>query len=172
MKRVLTALCAAGFAIVAGGCMSKEVVVPPNQPAQRHFEASLDTTWRAVLLALSDSNIPIKNMQKNSGFLNTEFVLFKDVDEFAENAICQRDPSGWMSPYGSGRYTVSVVAAARDGGTDLRLTTYIEASNDVSGTREVCASRGEVERRLFARIQAGLADPAPAAEPAALSGAK
>ncbi len=152
MKRAVAAA-AAVCVLFSLGCMPKAVVVPQNQAVQRHLAASFDVSWRAVLLALSDANVPIRNMQRDSGFLNTEFVLFKDVDEFAEKAVCQRDPSSWMSPYGSGRYTVSVVMAARDGGTDIRLTTYIEASNDVNGTREICASRGEIENALFVRIE-------------------
>lgn len=159
MKRALGVLLAAAWLAGAAGCMPKAVIVPQNQPVSRHFASPPDQVWRAVLLAFSDANLPIKNMQRDSGFLNTEFVLFKDLDEFSENAVCQRDPSAWMAPYGSGRYTVSVVAAPRDGGTDLRLTTYIEAANEVNGTREICASRQEIEKRLFARIDALLSPP-------------
>ncbi len=87
MKLILRTVFIIGLAV---GCAPAPIItLPPIAPAG--INASFDRTWDVVIDVLSEGNIPVKTLDKASGYVMAEVA---DVGSSEEDALA--DCGGWM----------------------------------------------------------------------------
>ncbi len=84
-------------------------IAPPLQPAG--IEASFGKTWNAVVDVLAERNIPVKTMDKSSGFVSAELtsVSATDFDKLANcGSTLSQMMTGNLAADGIARYNILV----------------------------------------------------------------
>lgn len=144
--------------IVAAGC-APQVMIRPTIQDSMVMPAPFDKAWGAMIASLSEQSLPVRAVDKASGLANTDMVVFasgvlsaREIDAIAVK------PSVFLGTWVSGRYSVSVFAAAVDAThTKVRITAHIEAFEDnLTKTWHACYSKGVIENRLFNAINSKL----------------
>lgn len=152
MKKILGTVLVLLLFLLVGGC------APPPMPEvtpDRTFSTNFDTTWRAVVDALSDESYPIQAIEKESGVITTEFVIFTRGWLSAENQIERVAvlPGVLLGTWTTGRYTLSVFVMSVEKGTRVRIRAHIEGYEENMTHRwHACQSKGTLEEELLNAI--------------------
>jgi len=86
-------LSAAGLALLALAACSRPFVLPLPEPHFRNWaEASYDATWKALISALANENVPLRAVAKDSGVIaSDDFVspigVYADCGRLGDAAI-------------------------------------------------------------------------------------
>lgn len=148
---------AAGLSVWAG-CAS---FPPPKEtiPNSRIFETGFDDMWDSVLATLSELNIPVKSMEKESGNIvaKDETIELRQYEFGRYDSIycfCGSPEENHVLKELVGEYTISV---SRE--TDVRTSVTIDASfqaSQYSGDRVTgrfpCLSKGIFEPIFLERL--------------------
>ena len=144
--------------VAIAGCAPQEMIRPTIQDSMV-IPASFDKAWGAMIASLSEQSLPVRAVDKASGLANTDMVVFASgvLSERSIDAIAVK-PSVFLGTWVSGRYSVSVFAAAVDAThTKVKITAHIEAFEDnLTKTWHACYSKGVIENRLFNAINSKL----------------
>lgn len=76
MKSCITTI-AISIAIFLAGCTAP-TLIPPDEPTHdtsQNFSADYDSVWEATVDWFSDRNIPIKQIEKDSGLIASDYSL-------------------------------------------------------------------------------------------------
>jgi hypothetical protein len=150
--------------VFASGCATASVT-PPQQPTHETshvFQASYDDIWERAVDWFSESNIPIRQIEKASGLIASEHRLGAD-DEMLD---CGEVSSGDEILRDSER-TAHLNVRVRRAGDDVRVQMdvfgrahFIFFNPMLSSTNRLevprCESTGELEDSLFRYIRASL----------------
>jgi len=111
--------------------------------------------WGATVATLAENSIPIKVIEKESGIITTEQIVF--ASGFGSDEKIQRIaqlPYVFMSVWNSGKYYLSIyITAGEQDTTNIKITTHIEGyeSNPTKRWHE-CFSKGVLENELHDSI--------------------
>ncbi|MCL4510012.1 MAG: hypothetical protein M1470_02945 [Bacteroidetes bacterium] len=140
---------------VLAGCAS--VPVPPAIQDTEIINAPFDKVWSAIVGTLAEQSLPIQSIDKASGLVTTQFVVFAN-GILAQRAIDKVavKPSSLLYTWSGGRYMLSIfVTKSGENQTRVKITTHIEAfENNVTYSWMICYSNGTIENQLFNAIKA------------------
>ena len=136
------------------GCVTP--AVRPTIQDTVTINAPFDKVWSAIIATLSERALPIKTIEKESGVVATDFIIFASgfwaqeaIDEIAVR------PSCFLCLWDGGRYTVRIfVTKDGESETRIKITTHIEAFDKSWLGWLVLYSNGTIERRIFDAIKA------------------
>jgi|GEM_PF-4008239 len=153
MKKAL--ICCLFLPLLSGCAGSAIRPAASSQPRSRVYQANIPAVYDAALKSLARLEIPVRNTSRESGFINTEFVLVEEKKDFAKIAVCGANIDNWFSPYGSGRYTMNILVTPGKqlGQVEVTATTYMEVFNYSSSEKERCYTNGTLEEQFFRQLQ-------------------
>ena len=160
MKREFLLPIVIGLAVLLlSGCTKSPPITEPVIQEQV-FQADFDVTWHAIIDALSDGNYPIQSIEKESGLVTTQFVVFtQGIGAKSQIDRIAAVPGMFLGTWSAGRYSLSIFATSITGGTRVRIKAHVEAyENNVSYTWHVCQSRGVLEGSILNVIGTKLAE--------------
>lgn len=156
-------LVAAGFSGLAG-CAT---FPPPKEkiPTSRVYGKDYNEVWDAVLASLSELNIPVKSMDKESGTIvaeenNIELVPFETGRYDSKYCFCGSPEKYHVLRGMVGEYKISIT-----GGKEVPPTLNIDVSflasshfGEVSTGWQPCISKGVFERIFLEQVDSRLQD--------------
>jgi len=129
-------------------------VAPAPRQVQTTFpiEKPFDNVWTAVIETFAEMNLPIMNMEKDSGLITTDWIGFSgpkgkeycDCGKLGINIEIKR----------VGKFNVFVKKL--NGSSEIRVTcSYQQTYEDVSGDQYTrnCVSTGKLEAEMFNLIK-------------------
>jgi hypothetical protein len=137
--------------ISALGC-SSATPTPAATPKALPVAASQQRTWNAVVGVLSDRNIPVKTMDKGSGFVTAEltgvsrgdFLKLADCGSFTHQAL--------IGGVGSGIARYSILVRGDSVASTVKVSAKFTGLPNHGGVTD-CTSRGIFEEALSADIK-------------------
>lgn len=138
------------FLVILTGCATTEIVAPPPIHDTEVVQGSFENVWRAILTALTETRLPLKLIEKESGMIVTEFVPLRrwEIDDVAET------PFVFLATWTEGRYNLNILAEPSDeNATKIKVVVHIEAFERDEGWY-VCSSKGVIEKRIFDFVKA------------------
>jgi len=120
--------------------------VSKNIEKKKEFNKSFDIIWEKIIKWLNENAIPIKNIDKNSGFISSEYDLtvFSDYMDCGDGGI-QTDKKG----------TINIVVSKNNDKIIVTIITffscylqYIELDKS-KNDRVECISNGNIEKEIF-----------------------
>lgn len=132
--------------LVALACYQPPTTVAPER-APMKVAASFDKTWNAVVDVFADRNIPIRTIDRSSGFIATE-PLGVSEDEGPDWADCGSGEGGEVSPV---RAIYNVRVRGDSSATTVRVTVRWSSAERECVTRGVW--EGDAERNIAARAE-------------------
>lgn len=137
--------------VAALACYQPPVSVAPER-APTPVAASLDKTWMAVIDVFAERNIPIRTIDRSSGFVATD-PLRVDGEEGLEWADCGSGEGGDLGPT---RASYNVLVRGDSQTTTVRITATWQAVTRDYGVAD-CVTRGtwesDAERSIAARAE-------------------
>jgi len=143
--------------VIFVGCAS---IPPPapTEPIQDTFiiAGNLSEVWTVILDSLTTLSIPIRVIEKESGLISTDMVIFasgynclKTIDEYAVH------PTIILDVWDSGRLSLNIIAIQKEEGlTQIKIVPHIETfESNVTKSWHICQSRGTFERNFATAIQ-------------------
>lgn len=124
--------------------------VPPTPPAPRaatRVSASLGRTWDAVVELFATRSIPIRTMERASGFIATE-QLYMTLDDSRRYADCGSPPPG--ATFYADRASYNVLVRGDSSSSTVLVTTHFRESHDAGQ----CVSTGRWEREFETAVEA------------------
>jgi hypothetical protein len=139
--------------------LSKVPPAPKEIVQGEVFNKSFEGVWKATVNVLSEEEYPIGVIEKESGLITTDFVIFtKGLGVEREIDIVAVRPSIIFGTWSQGRYSLSIFVTEKNNGTLVRVKPHIEAyENNVTNSWHVCDSRGVIEEKLLGKIEQLLA---------------
>lgn len=129
-------------------CATAPKIRPEDVQKKFHVEVPFDVAWTAVIGTFADLNLPIANLEKDSGLIMTDWVRFPE--DFCD---CGSAPLA-IEISRQGKFNVFV---KREGtGVSLTVNTTYEVVREVMDTRANvrCVSTGRLEQTIHERVQA------------------
>jgi hypothetical protein len=145
--------------LLFAGCAT--VPTGPVAPIQDSFEIDkpYDVVWKAAVATFAEKSLPVTSIEKDSGFITTDFVIFASglYAEEQINATAVR-PAVFLGTWNSGRYSINIYAQSIDSSkTKIKITPHIEAfENNGTKTWYPCASKGIIEKDIYDSIMSKL----------------
>lgn len=130
------------------GCVSS--YTPPqthNVENKKVFNMDFDEVWTKVVAWFGTRGTPIKNIDKNSGFISTEANLQPSSYRYMDCGS-----GGTMSDY---RVTINILAEKANNGVSLTVNMFFSTHLRYMGWSEGadrridCSSTGEYEKEFF-----------------------
>ena len=121
MKRLILLLVMVGLLLT--GCVRS---VDYSYERDRTFLCPFDTVWRMTMRVLTDREEPISAIEKESGIIVTDFVLFYE-GHFGKTVL----PMGALEIVKQGRYKLNIVAQEVGGKTLVSVRAHIEKLSKV-----------------------------------------
>ncbi len=161
-------LAVAGFALVLAACAQARLPTPRAVEKARTYNASFDQVWDAAIVTVAELNLPIDELEKDSGIISFDEARYQpnDADEGSLGYL-----ETIMQRRGSANIIVRSVAPSQTKAQiNLRLAMFIQSGNGslyfpFRFFWRDTVSNGNIERRLLAgiesRIGAGVAVPSP-----------
>ena len=115
--------------------------------------SSFDKVWKALVETLAEKSYPIKAIEKESGILTTDIMIFQDIPFRFEadkeiKRISER-PSVFMAVWDTVKYSLNIFVSEIDKNTiKLKIGLSIEAHNNINGWHK-CQSRGVIEKEIY-----------------------
>lgn len=148
MKRIVLMLVMLGLLLT--GCVRS---VDYSYERNRTFLCSFDTVWRSTMSVLTDREEPISAIEKESGIIVTDFVLFYE-GHFDKTVL----PMGALEIIKQGRYKLNIVVQEVEGKTLVRVRAHIEklskAFMENYYTWKPVQSGGLIENEILEQIAA------------------
>jgi len=135
------------------GCATTSSV-SDTEPIQNTFEINkpFNSVWKAIVATFAEHSYPIKAIEKDSGLITTDFIVFAD-GIMADDEIkgISKRPSLFMGTWTGGRYTISIYAQQIDSKiTKIKITPHIEAyESNLSNSWHTCNSKGVLEKEIY-----------------------
>lgn len=156
MRRLMSALALLSLA----ACTPMRPPAPPVQRAPTDVHASFGATWDAVIDLFAERSIPIRNMERASGFIVTEQLVISDVVMADSVADCGTDIMG--TPKFATRGSYNVLVRGDSSASTVKVTArWIRTESHSTDVTE-CSTRGvwetafenDVKRRAEAHFGA------------------
>lgn len=174
MKKSISIPIISLFLFLILSCSASRNVAPPapvvyTVEKDRIINKPLDAVWQSIIELLATYNMPIKNLDKNSGFISTDYKLVTgDVSQYM---ICQGASStfnGKVELINHGGNLNVLVKKITDDSTKVTVNTFYSctankyryqnliSTNYVfeSSTKVDCNSTGILEKAIFDYISA------------------
>jgi len=135
-----------------------------DSPAPRQItnafpiEAPFDKVWEAVIGSFAELQLPIVNMEKDSGLITTDWISFTGQKN-TDYADCGKIPLGLKEGGRSGRFNV-FVRRISESSCEVNVNcvyrqTVVKLGGDFYRHRD-CVSTGNLEARMFEIIKSKL----------------
>jgi len=136
------------------GCAT--VPVRPTIQDTQIINAPFDKVWEALVATLAEMGLPIESIEKESGIVTTDFVIF--ASGLATEKVLGKVavyPTSLLYIWSTARYKLSIFAIKKgEDATKVKITTHIEAyESNVTHNWMVCYSKGVIEKRIFESIK-------------------
>lgn len=142
--------------VILSGCAA---MVKPTIQDSFTIDKSFDVVWKATVATFAEKSIPIKVIEKDSGIITTEQIIFaKGFNTEREVIGVAEKPSIFLGTWNQGKYYLSVFVVNNDNKTTkITITAHIEAfENNVSKSWHECYSKGIFEKNIYDSIMAKL----------------
>lgn len=126
--------------------------------AQNTFQlsATYDKAWKAAVASISEKSLPIKTIDKESGVISTEIVIFADGYDVKKNidAFAKRPPVTYdfAEQWTKGKYSFHLFMEQTGDALTVRIVPLIEGMEDNKWYQ--CYSKGVLEKEIFDSIAA------------------
>lgn len=118
------------------------------------YDASYDEVWDATVRAFADYNMPIDNIEKDSGIIASDWVG-------AETSWMDCGSAG-LGSHTDRQFRVNTLIRRGSDGTNVRVNTLFQTREVPMGggygTWKQCSGTGELEQILHAQIEQYIAD--------------
>jgi len=138
------------------GCATTPTI--PNEPIQDTIiiDKSYNTVWKAVINVVTEFKDPIKVVEKDSGLITTDFVIYAN-GFLAENDIkrlCYL-PKIMLSDWVIGKYFYTInISKIDESKTQIKIITHLESfEKRMTGKWYLCESRGVIENNIFNKLR-------------------
>lgn len=160
MKKLLTA---AALSVLVAGCAAPSVT-PPSASSGDHvdtYRADFLEVWEHAVDWFAINNIPIKNIERDSGIISSDYSLGSDFSQVDCGTV---DPGGMHILIDqSVTANINVLVRERSGEVSVQPNVFGQGvftfrnswDNRLTETLRVdrCVSTGELERSLHSHIQ-------------------
>lgn len=157
MKRSILMMVMGVLGIVMSSCAGTKFVVIPSEEKTYVFEYDLDTVWTKLIFVLNEQELPITTIEKESGIIVTDFVLFDAKSSFGKSVL----QIGTLEFVKEGRYRLNILATKRGkASTSVRINAHIEKfsqelmENTYSWKPQL--SNGYIEKQIFTELNTAL----------------
>lgn len=137
------------------GCASQRAI--PEVQRTRLFNATYDTTWRAIIAVVGERSYPIQAIEKESGILATGPVALPDCwrEEFNALAIL---PDQFLAVWTEPGCSINFIVTSEDESkTAVTVNTSIRVfDRNVTKTWHAAHSTGRIEEMMFDAIEGRL----------------
>jgi hypothetical protein len=140
--------------VVLMGCAS----IPPqihNFEGTRTFDQDYDTSWGHVVAFFGRNNIPIKNLERDSGIVVAEEeMLYSPGAYVPPNGLDCGKPGGLAVPVGY-QLNFNVVARKVGSRTEITINVFGKQARQIGGQPvywSECLSTGYLERAILGAI--------------------
>jgi hypothetical protein len=123
-------------------------MAPPVPVDAAPVHASFDRTWHAVIEAFSERNIPVKTIERSSGFIATDRMTVTDGQK--EWADCSRVIYKTYVPEFA---TYNVLVRGDSSQASVKVTVAWETIDESDGSAMRCNTKGAWEQGFQARIK-------------------
>lgn len=122
----------------------RPALVPPEIQNSFPIEQPFDKVWQAVIETFAEMNLPIMNMEKVSGFIATDWIVF---DEGTGYCLCG-DPDFIVDRLGKFNVYVKKIG---DNSCEIKVYSIFEstASYPLETRKQPCFSTGKLERDIY-----------------------
>ncbi len=151
MSRALVIL--TGIFLVS--CQTTQHYTPISSAEKTHtVNYDYDSVWTKLLYVLNNQELPITTIEKESGIIVTDFVVFSPRSSFGQSVI----ETGFLETVRDGRYKLNLLVINRgSNSTSIRINTHIEKFSMYALGRNMPVwshqqSNGFIERSLFDEI--------------------
>lgn len=127
-------------------------VAPKPRVIENSFmvESNYDYAWTAVIETFSDLQLPIQNMEKDSGLISTDWIAFTK-EQGKEYCDCGKVEFGLLGRDRVGKFNVFVKKISENS-CEMRVNCMFEQSvTKLDGTfyqRRSCISTGNLEKEI------------------------
>jgi hypothetical protein len=113
--------------------------------------ASFDATWNQIIDVFGERNWPISNMEKASGFINTDWMRVPNSTRYMDCG----SPGMNIDTNPQGRFNIVV---REDGGTRVTINTLWRTTRGMGQTQwlEDCTSTGVLEGQIHSELRTRL----------------
>lgn len=142
-----------GVVFFAAGCAA----TPPAPPSPRvgtPVSASFDKTWSAVIDVFAARNIPIKNMDKSSGFIATEEMSVPGSNARTQNPLADCGKTGIGTYWQPTNANYNVRVKPEGSGSSVQITVFWKSVLGSPAPTVNCTSTGKWESDAEAEIKA------------------
>lgn len=152
------------LAILCSGCVYYQPPQVYNYDKEKIFPKPYDEVWQKAIEWFGTKGTPVKNLDKASGFISTEYQLSTDdLDSKSLNYLCDCGKSGYSGIIGSvienanGNFNI-IVTKVDEQNTKVIINTfykadlYSRAAGEASETyqRKInCNSTGHLEKEFM-----------------------
>jgi len=153
--RVILAIALLSVTVV--GCANYKAPMKRNVESTRTYAMPYDEVWNKVVDWFSMNNTPIKNLDKSSGLISTEYNLRNNI---AQSCDCGETGFGQRFESAKANFNV-VVRQSGDTAVTVRVTTFFDAVlvnpsyqsgvPDYRSTIE-CHSTGKLEKEILDHV--------------------
>lgn len=156
---------AAAISFLLAGCAGPSLKTPSaySTPPPTTYDASFDQVWESAVDWFAVNNIPIKNIEKDSGIIGSEYSLGSDYSQID----CGRMDTGNMFLLNDQKFVanINVLVRESDDGVLVKPNVFghgtfqlFDAWNGRPKTIEAnrCVSTGNLERSLHSYLESNI----------------
>lgn len=163
MKKLLTASVAASALLTGCAMPSMQPPTSTEQDYSKSYNAEFTSVWDTAVDWFADNNIPIKNIEKDSGIISSEYSLGASATQIDCGTL---DPGDLFAMKGqSATANLNVLIRERSGLVSVKPNVFGSGAftvHDIMNNREVtmpidyCVSSGELERSLHTYLNSNI----------------
>lgn len=128
----------------------------PRNPQRTSAVINLpkEKVWPRIVAEIG-MNYPIQVMDKDSGFITTQFVMLPAGYNNSEMTRWVYDPSFFLSTWGGLRVSLRVMAVEKEPSrTTVTITSHYEAfERNVTGSWRVADTNGSLENAILTKLE-------------------
>ena len=137
--------------LIAAACFGYQRPQPPTPAPATEIAASQARTWDAVVDLFAERNLPIRTMERASGFISTDRMVV-NTDKATSWADCGKAFGGALRP---DRATYSVLVRGDSTRSTARVSVrWTQGGHPDDPQMIECTTRGSWEAELQAAIKA------------------
>ena len=134
--------------VIFGGCASYQPPKEYNFNKTRIYNQKFDDIWDKAIKYFTDNNIPVMSMDKNSGFIISEYLSKSNL-----TSDCYDCGKGFITnPLSDNHAKINVyLKNSSHDSTEVMVTTFFIADVDKGKglSRIDCSSTGKFEKQFF-----------------------
>lgn len=146
------------FSLLFVSCATFQLGKMSEINTERVYAVGFNKMWAAVVHALTDGDSNIKNIDKESGFINTEWTTVSGIGGLDYAPKIAHTPQILLATWTACRYRWSIMVTTIDSNhTSINAQAKIEGyESNVSYRWHACPSKGVLEKEFFLTLDTEL----------------